>query len=147
MHRIKVPNELLDAHECEALVLTCMDFRFREATQQFVKEGLGINQFDGPISIPGVCKGIAEANSIVTDFAKFAIETALKVHHIKKVLIIHHEECGAYGISDRDVEFQKETEDEKKGDAILGDLYSDSDLSFQMFFAKKGDGEITYIPV
>ena len=145
MHTVKVPDELLNAHECEALVLTCMDFRFREATQQFVKEGLGINQFDGPISIPGVCKGIAEANAIVTDFTKFAIETALKVHHIKKVLIIHHAECGAYGISDRDVEFQKETEDERKGNAILNGLYPD--LSFRMFFAKKGDGEITYLPV
>ena len=145
MYTVKVSNALLEAHECETLVLTCMDFRFREATQQFVKEGLGVQQFDGPISIPGVCKGIAEANGIVTDFTKFVIETAIKVHHIKKVLIIHHAQCGAYGISNEDVEFQKQTEDEKKGDAILGDLYPD--LSFQIFFARKGDGEVIYVPV
>ncbi len=145
MYTIKVPNELLGAHECEALVLTCMDFRFREATQQFVKEGLGIERFDGPISVPGVCKGIAEKNGIVMDFVKFIIETAIRVHRIKKVIIVHHAECGAYGISDKEKEFRQETDDEKKGDAILGDLFPD--LSFQLFFAQKGDGEITYIEV
>ncbi|MFY9457808.1 MAG: carbonic anhydrase [Candidatus Spechtbacterales bacterium] len=145
MHTVKVPNELLNAHECEALALTCMDFRFREATQQFVREGLGIKQFDGPISIPGACKGLADADSVVYEFAKFAIGTAIRVHHIKKVVIIHHAECGAYGIPNPEEEFQKETEDEKKGDAILGDLFPD--LSFQMFFAKRGDGEIIYLPV
>jgi len=71
MHTIKVPKELLSAHECGALVLTCMDFRFREATQQFVKDALGIEQFDGPISIPGTCKGLAEEDATITNFAKF----------------------------------------------------------------------------
>lgn len=145
MYTVKVPNVLLNAHECEALVITCMDFRFREATQQFVKEGLGIKQFDGPVSIPGACKGLAERNATVTDFIKSVIETAIKVHHIKKVIIVHHAECGAYGISDTDAEFQRQTDDEKKGDAIPGDLFPD--LSFLLFFAKKGAGEIIYVPV
>lgn len=76
---------------------------------------------------------------------RFVIETARKVHHTKRVIIIHHAECGAYGIPDPEREFEEEVEDEKKGDAILGDLYPD--LSIQLFFAKRGDGEITYIPV
>lgn len=144
-YTVKVPNELLRAHECEVLVLTCMDFRFREATHKFVEESLHIKQFDGPVSIPGACKGLAERNALVTEFAKLAIETAIKVHNIKKVIIVHHAECGAYGISDPDVEFRKQIEDEKKGDAILRDLFPD--LSFQLFFARKGDGEIIYTPV
>lgn len=142
MYVVKVPKELLLTHECEALVLTCMDFRFREATQKFVKEGLGIERFDGPISIPGALKGLADDNSVVSEFAKFTIETAVRIHHIKKVVIAHHAECGAYGIEDPEKELRIQTDNLKKADAILGDLFPN--LSFQLFFAQKGDGEIIY---
>lgn len=145
MHTVEISDELLNSHECDTLVFGCMDYRYRAATQQFVKEGLGIKQFDGPISIPGACKGIAEGNNMITEFIKYVITTAIKVHHIKKVIIVHHATCGAYGIPDIDTEFQKQTEDAKKGDAILSDLFPD--LSFQIFFAKKGEGEIIYIPI
>lgn len=145
MHTVKTPDELLNSHECDTLLFDCIDYRYREATQQFVKESLGIAQFDGPISIPGVCKGIAEGNNMITEFIKYVIATAIKVHNIKRVIIVHHATCGAYGIDDADVELQKQIEDLKKGDAILGDLFPD--LSFQLFFAKKGEGEIIYTPI
>lgn len=48
-------------------------------------------------------------------------------------------------ISDPQKELAIQTEDLKKTDAILGDLFPD--LSLQLFFAKKGNGEINYIPV
>lgn len=145
MYTVKVPNELLDAHECEALVLTCMDFRFWEATLiHFVKENLGVQRFD-VANIPGVSRGVAERNEMLANFTKYVIQLAVEKHHIKKVILIHHATCGAYGISDAEQELKTQTEDLKKADAILGDLFPK--LSFSLFFAQRRNGEIIYMPV
>lgn len=145
MYAVKVPSELLDAHECEALVLTCMDFRFWEATlTNFVKENLGVARFD-VANIPGVCQGLANGNEMLASYTKYVIQLAVEKHHIKRVILIHHTSCGAYGISDTEQELKTQTEDLKKADAILGDLFPE--LSFSLFFAQRGDGKINYRPI
>jgi len=139
----KVPSELLESHECEALVITCMDFRFHQTTSKFVRDKLSIESFD-LITVPGVCKGVAEKNEL-GEYISSVIALSGKLHKIKTVIFVHHSTCGAYGISDSNKEIEVQTEDLKKADAVLGDIFPD--LSFQLFFAQKGDGEINYISV
>lgn len=143
MYTIKVPNKLLGAHECEALVVTCIDFRFHEAAREFVRSQLGVTTFD-LLTVPGACRGVAEKNDLGKYIAD-AIALAYRLHKIKKVIIINHGTCGAYGIQDQKRELATQIEDLKKADAILGDLFPD--LSFQLFFAQKRDGEIVYLPI
>jgi len=130
----KVSSKLLESHECEALVITCMDFRFHEKTVQFIRDSLGITTFD-LLTSPGAAKTV---NSDVVGLSK-------KLHGIKRVVIVNHATCGAYGISDPQEDLETQSKDLKKADAVLGDIFPD--LSFQLFFAQKGDGEINYISV
>lgn len=130
----RVPSELLSSHECEALVITCMDFRFHETTAKFIHQGLGIDTFD-LATAPGGCKII---NSDIAALSK-------RLHNIKQLIIVNHETCGAYGIKDLAHELEVQSRDLKKADAIFGDLFPD--LSIKLFFAQKGNGEINYIEI
>ena len=56
---MKIPFKFKDVHHCEAVVLTCIDFRFWRETLEFVEKKLGIETFDFP-SLPGAAKAINE---------------------------------------------------------------------------------------
>jgi carbonic anhydrase len=127
----KAPKELLESHECEALVITCMDFRFHETTSKFIREGLKISTFDLATS-PGACKKL---NPDIISLSK-------KLHNIKQVIIVNHATCGAYAIKHPDAELEAQSQDLKKADAILGDLFPD--LSIRLFFAKRDVDKVTY---
>lgn len=81
-------GEVMDRHQCDAIVITCMDFRFQKCIEQWEKDHLDDYAFDR-ISLGGAC------------FDFFAIlkqiDISVRLHDIKKVIIINHEECGAYG--------------------------------------------------
>jgi carbonic anhydrase len=81
-------------HHCEAVVLSCIDFRFWRETLEFVENELGIKDFDFP-ALPGGAKAITECQ--VGDVAAKCIGVPIELHEAKKVVIINHEDCGAYG--------------------------------------------------
>jgi len=151
-HRLE--KGTLRLHECEALVITCIDFRFWEATLTgFAKEseeneGLGIKHLD-PKTVPGVCKGVAQGDEKATSEIRRVIDIALEKHHIKRVVIVHHSSCGAYGINDKKAEFETQCANLKKGAKILASSYPA--LSFSAFFAqgeeKQEYDEITYLAI
>lgn len=144
MHIVKVPKELLEAHECKALVITCMDFRFWEATLgEFVKKNIGIERFD-IITIPGACKGLAERNEMISEYIKYVIQLSQEKHRIKKVIIVHHGTCGAYNIDNPKEELEAQGRDLRDATETLSKLFKR--LEFHAFFAQKGSNEIVYIP-
>lgn len=143
MYTVKVPNELLEAHECDALVIRCMDFRYRGPSMEFLRDQFDIT-YD-LVTIPGAYKGLADRDPVLSDFTKRVVEVSLELHHIKEVIAIHHATCGAYGIPDAKEEFERQCKDIKRAMEILSDSFPA--LSFQSFFAKKGDGEVIYVPV
>lgn len=79
-------------HSCEAVVLTCIDFRFWKETIEFVEDKLGIKLYDFP-SLPGSAKAINESS----DLAMSCISVPCDLHHVGKIVIINHQDCGAYG--------------------------------------------------
>jgi len=143
MHTVPVPNDLLEAHECDALVIRCMDFRYRKPSQQFLEQNLRIT-YD-LVSIPGAYRGLANQNPMLSDFTNLVVATSLELHHIKKVIGIHHATCGAYGISDAEEEFTKQCKDIKQAMGTLSSSFPT--LTFESFFAKKGNNEMIYVPV
>lgn len=73
-------------HSCEALVVACIDFRFQEETERFCRETVG-TKFDRV----GVAGTVKDLNFLLTQ-----IGISVKLHGIKKVYLLIHEDCGAY---------------------------------------------------
>jgi len=143
MYIVKVPNASLDAHKCDALAIRCMDFRFREPSMKFLQDQLGIT-YD-LITIPGAYQGLANQDPVLSEFTKLVVGVSLELHHIKEVIAIHHATCGKYGIPDAEEEFERQCKDIRQAVEILSGLFPT--LSFRSFFAKRGDGEVIYVPV
>lgn len=82
-------------HSCEAVVLACIDFRFWKETMRFVEKELGIKIYDFP-KLPGAAKTINECASN-DDMAMKCIDIPCRLHQVRKVVIVNHADCGAYG--------------------------------------------------
>lgn len=83
------------SHKADAVVLSCMDFRFREAVQNFVKNELKLELFDYK-SDGGAVKKIVEEGP-VRDWILGNFEIAFSLHGVEKIVLINHIDCGAYG--------------------------------------------------
>jgi carbonic anhydrase len=89
-------------HTCEAAVVRCIDFRFEEYMRKWTDENLSGKQFD-TIAMAGSTKDLKTMLK--------QIEISVKLHRIKKAILINHEECGAYG---KDSTPERHTEDLRK---------------------------------
>lgn len=74
------------SHSCQAIVVSCMDFRLGGFIHDFGKK---IKGGYNRLSIAGSVKNL--------DFVLEQIGTSYKLHNIKEVYLINHQDCGAYG--------------------------------------------------
>jgi carbonic anhydrase len=84
-------------HRCDALVIHCIDFRFHEATRDFVWQTLGLKSYD-LLTIPGAAKHLTVAGS--ADRRRGLLEDigiSLELHKPTAIIVINHADCGAYG--------------------------------------------------
>lgn len=88
------PFNYKNIHSCEAVVLSCIDFRFWRETVKFVEDELGIKNFDFP-SLPGAAKAINECAD--NDITMQCVSVPCDLHHAKKLVLVNHQDCGAYG--------------------------------------------------
>jgi len=82
-------------HTCQAVVLCCIDFRFWRETARFVEEELGLESFDFP-SLPGAAKAINDCQD-EKGLAMQCVSVPCNLHHAKTLVIVNHQDCGAYG--------------------------------------------------
>ncbi len=75
-------------HKAEAIVITCIDFRFQEYINDWLSQNLAPKTYDRG-AFAGAAKNL--------DTILSQIEVANRLHHIKKAILINHEDCGAYG--------------------------------------------------
>lgn len=86
-----------EVYTADACVITCFDARFDLTIRKFLKRR-GIVLFDH-VKIPGSAKPLAdsqstgdgECGSIVN-----AVRTSMRLHRTSRVLIMSHNDCGAY---------------------------------------------------
>lgn len=76
------------AHSCDALVVSCIDFRFQKYIRHWLDENFGEKTFD--------YVGYAGATKDLETVMK-QLDISVRLHDIKHVVLMHHEECGAYG--------------------------------------------------
>lgn len=81
----------MNDHQAESLVVTCIDFRLQEYINNWISENFKPKTFDR-VSLTG---GVKNLDTIMGQ-----IEIAKRLHKIKKVVLINHEDCGAYGVED-----------------------------------------------
>lgn len=104
---MKIKFNYKGIHSCDAVVLCCIDFRFWRETVEFAEKELELKSFDFP-SLPGAAKAINEC--IDGDISMSCVGVPCELHHVKKIIIINHQDCGAYGGSGK---FQNGEEEQK----------------------------------
>ena len=80
----------MGSHNAEAIIVTCIDFRLQDFINNWISKNFGARTFDR-VAFAG---GVKDLENILNH-----VKIAHDLHHIKKVVFINHEECGAYGKS------------------------------------------------
>lgn len=98
---------------CPAVVIGCIDFRFRTQLTEYVEREMGFTEFDGPIRLAGGAKGFLEPDVQPVLMRQIAI--SMERHKAHTVILANHEDCAGYGtsraFSSFEVEKQKHTDD------------------------------------
>ena len=128
MEKVEYQNGYKDkGHECKNLVIRCMDFRFHKQLLGLLPEILGEEnvEYDSPGVAGGASKSVIDEDSRKVLFS--AIDIAVEKHKIKRIVIVDHIDCGAYGGSGehKDAEAEEKFHVEKlaEGKKILNSKY------------------------
>ena len=112
----------MNNHSCAAIIVTCIDFRFQEYINNWIAKSFQPKTFDR-VAFAGGVKSL----DIIMD----QIETVYNLHHIKKVVLINHEDCGAYGEAGTP---EKHAEDLKNAASQIKQRYPD--LVIETYFLR-----------
>lgn len=82
------------SHTCHNFLLTCIDFRFQEAIHAWAAEKGMIKDFD-LVSLAGVQKSILDEDTRATALKQ--LDISVRLHGIETVILVAHQDCGAYG--------------------------------------------------
>ena len=121
-------------HTCEAVILHCIDFRFQQAMNGYFD--IEFSKSYDLISIAGGVKEFIEEGE--NSFVLNQIQLSNKLHQPKNIVLVQHEDCGAYGgseafkNSEAELAFQKEQLDKAK--QTLKEKFPDCVI--QKYFAK-----------
>jgi carbonic anhydrase len=104
--------------QCKNVIVHCIDFRLMWSVVNFMQEHGFINDTD-EVSFAGGAKDIAEGNTTILD----QIDLSHKLHNTKKVVLMNHTDCGAYGgrtaFESDEAEKTKHVEDMTKAKDII----------------------------
>lgn len=92
----RMPEGKMEKHHCSTVVVGCIDFRFREANDAFIEEGLGEKDFD-TINFPGGGKNFVADTPERESFVKAIEKVCVDLHGVKRIVLLNHWDCGAYG--------------------------------------------------
>ncbi len=135
------------SHVCQALVITCMDFRLVDQTKKWLDEQNLCNNYD-LISIAGASKEIANPSDDKNrEFLLKSIGVSCNLHSASRVVLIHHSDCGAYGGQQAffSEEEEKETheQDMQKSAVIIKEKYPNLDI-LKVYAIIDKDGKIEF---
>ena len=79
-----------------ALIICCKDYRYIQPTQSFVKRRLGLRWYNLKATAGGV-RAMLDAPGVVRRWILRDIELVYRLHGVRQVILVHHEDCAAYG--------------------------------------------------
>lgn len=104
----KLEFDYRGVHYCDWIAVTCMDFRMWKKVVAFLEEQFDVQENDASFS-PGAAKAIIESES--GDAVDMALKVAFENHQAKGLVIVNHNDCGAYG---GEAKFEGNLEAERK---------------------------------
>lgn len=113
-------------HSAEAIIVTCIDFRLQEYINNWISKNFATRTYDR-VAFAGCVKNF--------DTILEQIKISKRLHNIKSVTLINHEDCGAYGeenILDKEIEHQRHSEDLKSASEKIKTEFPD--LEVQTFY-------------
>lgn len=90
--RVRLITPYQYASQCEAAGIFCLDFRFRKETRRCIQSLIESPSFD-IVALPGSAKRFIQGSRIPWK----AIKVAYEQHGCRTFVIVHHQDCGAYG--------------------------------------------------
>src|SRR3989338_8072941 len=88
------------SHHCQALIIRCMDFRLTAGLPKLLeKAGYPAGGY-GLVSAAGAGKDLLSAEPGEANFLLKQIRLSQKLHDAKEIVVLHHDNCGAYGLAD-----------------------------------------------
>jgi len=96
-----------DHYEADACVVWCFDDRFYKLLKAFGKH-VGFNHID-LVKVAGGAKALAEDDSSERNFVLSQILASIRLHGTKKIILMLHRDCGAYGGSKQFSNSEQET--------------------------------------
>jgi hypothetical protein len=129
-----------EIHQAKTLVLSCIDFRFLTAERNFLKIKNLRDEYDWT--------ALAGASLAVTGFPHQSdaeafwdqLDLSYRLHHINKVIVLDHQDCGAYAImidpslsKDPERELQVHTDYLNRAYWSIRNRYPD--LEIELYFA------------
>src|SRR5277367_2883673 len=85
-----------EKYHCDAAIVWCFDNRFELGFRKFLHK-IGVNYSD-PIKIAGGAKSLASpTQESDREFVLDQIRTSMRLHDTKRVILMLHSDCGAYG--------------------------------------------------
>lgn len=100
-------------HTCDAMVVSCIDFRLQKFIRHWTDSALKDKTFD----MVGFAGGTKDLATVMKQ-----IDISVRLHHIELLILINHEECGAYGEESTP---QRHAEDLRKAKEAVHAKYPD----------------------
>ncbi|OGY45433.1 MAG: hypothetical protein A3A24_01870 [Candidatus Buchananbacteria bacterium RIFCSPLOWO2_01_FULL_46_12] len=135
------------SHICQALVFRCIDFRLRPGERSDLLAGVGYpgDSYD-LVSLAGSAKDILSDQPGEVAMIKKQISISLRLHQIKEVIILLHDNCGAYAIADAEAERQKQVADLAKIKEIINQEFPS--LGVKSFIIQgTATGNLSLVPI
>lgn len=131
-----------------ALILCCVDYRYIEAVQAFVKRRLGVATYDLKTDV-GAARALLDGNAAVRTWMLHNIRLAYQRHGVRTVVLVHHEDCAAYGGSTAFKDRAKETAFHAQQLAMAASLLrvSFQRLTVRMFYAHRASRRIVFAEI
>ncbi|MCX6789402.1 MAG: hypothetical protein NTZ42_02220 [Candidatus Gribaldobacteria bacterium] len=121
-------------HTCHYLVFRCMDFRIKPSILSSLLKDVGIEEGDYDlVSCAGSAKDLL-GNETERDFLLKQITLSQKLHQTKNIVVLYHDNCGAYGIADPVEEVTTQQADLAKIKAIVTEQFPET--QFRAFIVK-----------
>jgi len=98
-------------HFAEAMVLTCIDYRFVDTVIFFLEQNPVLSQKYDLTTLAGASLGFNQDKFQCWSQTFLELtELAIQLHHIKQLIVFDHMDCGAYQLLYPDIELNTEEE-------------------------------------
>jgi carbonic anhydrase len=120
------------SHHCKNIIIHCMDFRLQDDIAWHMKSK-GIMGDCDVVSVAGVMKDLVSPEKPeYRDFILKQVRISHDLHNMRRVILLHHTDCGAYGghkaFASEAEEDAKHVTDMREAAAIIRNAFPDVEV-------------------